>query len=778
MFAIFSFFAIILTFFAMAPLATQNSQSSPQGLEGLWRLDEGVGEVVKDISRNNRHGKVTRAKWIASKDGKAFALEFDGLLSFVDIPGDAFQFRDELTIMAWVNPSDLSAEGAIVSLGREHPSSGYHLIHGPNGALKFLLATERRPRVGGGAVFTISTKPILQVGKWTHLTVTYSVIRDEVVIYSDGEPVSKSKSDGKIAYYAVWGIQYPPLTIGDRSHEKRFWSFDGFIRNVRIYSRALSHEEILAIFFEEAPQIRELQFLPSRQKIAHLPCRLSLEIVDETTGKPTPAKVFITDSDGNGYYPPEAFEKGLAYGLLERRKAFYTGGNVTVPLHEGTFTVEATKGYEFLPTKAIVTLKDGEEKQLRLILRRLVDMRQLGWVSGEHHLHCTGHGVQKYDRVFADPKLCLATLSLILKAEGFHYAFMVPHGLKFGETYAEPEFLLHASGEWGSGGTGGDICLIGFKELPRRRNIFDNIAAFFMAKERGWVALHTHPDWGRIENPKDLGFARDLPIVVAYGWSPVWDLFCWTANEEKLKWWYSWLNLGFKLGITGGTDTYFNNPRNIISPGRNRTYVRTKNVSLEDIIDGYRSGHTFATSGPLIVFQVRPADAKREWQTYAQWAEVGDTVELVGKKPQNLEINLHCFSSRGLGRVEIVRNGEVVWAANCNGEVERKYAINLAVDRTCWLAARCLENWAKDPKNGFAHTSPIYIQFEDKPMVPKDEDISFFVRWLENYESVLPIVAKELGAKEDEYAELIWHIRKAREIYLSLRSKPRHWKSK
>ncbi|MCS7254612.1 MAG: CehA/McbA family metallohydrolase [Armatimonadota bacterium] len=737
------------------------------GLEGFWRLDDGVGEVASDASGNGRHGKIVRAEWVRSDNADAFALKFDGLFSFVDIAGEPFQFREEVTIAAWINPSDLSSEGAIVSLGREHPSSGYHLIHS-GGALNFLVATEKRARVGSGALFRLSTKPVLQLGKWVHVAATYSANRDEAIIYVDGEPAAKSKADGKIAYYAVWGIQYPPITIGDRSHQKPFWSFDGLIRNVRIYSRALSYEEISAIYSDEAQKIEPLMFVQSIRKLSNLTCKLLLEVVDGTTGKATPAKVFITDSEGNGYYPPEAYENGVVYGLLERRKAFYTDGIVTVPLPEGTFTIEVTKGYEFMPKRAKLTVKNGEFRAVRIKLSRIADMTKFFWFSGEHHMHCVGHGVQKYDRIFGDPKKCLTTLKLILKAEGLHFAFMVPHGLKFGETYVEHDFLLHASDECGSGGTGGDICLIGAKIRPKIGNIFENISAFATAHENGWVALHTHPDWGRIDNPKDLGFARDLPIVVAYGLAPVWDLFCWAPSEEKLQWWYRWLNLGFKLGITGSTDTYFNNPRNIISPGRNRTYVHAKSLDLDAIVDAYKNGRTFATTGPLLIFQARLAG-----QT--EWAEVGNVIKLPGLKPQRLEIRLRCFSAKGLGRMELVCNGNVAWVADGNGEIEQEHTINLAVDSTCWLAARCYDIGAKDVRGGFAHTSPIYVQVGDEPMEPKDEDIAFFIRWLKDYERVLPIIAKDIGVSEDKYHGLIEHIRKAKEIYLSLKAKPRRW---
>lgn len=58
----------------------------PGSIVGVWLLDEGRGDVVKDLSENKNDGKIVGAKWVDGKFGTA--LEFDGA-SHVEIPASA-----------------------------------------------------------------------------------------------------------------------------------------------------------------------------------------------------------------------------------------------------------------------------------------------------------------------------------------------------------------------------------------------------------------------------------------------------------------------------------------------------------------------------------------------------------------------------------------------------------------------------------------------------------------------------------------------------------------
>jgi len=752
----------VLRFMGLILITAGAAMAGEDGLVGFWRLDDGKGDVVRDSSGNDRAGKAQHCAWDKTNGGGA-ALEFLGYQSFVDVPWHKdFYPEEELTLAVWVHLTDLTGEGALVSMGREHPSSGYHLIY-DNGALLFMLATERRPRVGGRALHRIrSAKPLLEEGRWAHVAATYSVSANKAVLYFNGASAAEAPADGKIVYYPVWGMKEMPLTFGDRSHQKYFWSLDGFLRNVRLYGRALKPDEIKRIYESEREEILALRPTPSRKRPAReLPVSLHVDIADAESGERLPAKVLVTARDGRSFWP----EGGLAYGFMEKQQAFFTDGKFSVRVPAGEIEVHVQHGFEYLPAKRAVSVGEGEQRQLRIELKPLVKMKALGWYGGEHHLHPWGHGKQKYDRFFRDPKRSVQLAALIFKAEGLDYAFMaqLEPALKYGQTYGEPGFFLHASGEDFTGGTGGDMCFINTKTRPRRKNIFDNISGFDHARKEGGVALHTHPYWGEVGNPKDLGFARDLPVAVALEKESVWDLFCWGGTiERKVADWYRFLNLGFRLGVTGSTDTYLNNPRRIIAPGCSRTYVRASEFSIDAITDGYRYGRTFATKGPLVVMQVNGKD-------------IGDVIKLNGPAPVEVEIHIRAWHLNGLERVEVIRNGTVVKSFPGQGRKAMEERFRVPVAATSWLVAHCAGK-SGGGVGGIAYTSPIYLQFGSDPIEPKEDDIAYFLQWLDDYERVLPAVAMELGGvTQKDYAPLLDLIEKARRVFRSLPEKPKTW---
>lgn len=725
---------------------------------GFWRLDEGRGDLVRDTSGHGHDGKAEHCVWQETPP----ALGFDGYQSFVDVPWhEDFYPKEELTLAAWVWPADLAGEGALISMGREHPSSGYHLIH-DNGAPRFMLATERRPRVGGNALHRVgSAKPLLRGGVWTHVAATYSVSGNRACLYCDGALVADAPADGKIVYYPVWGMTKMPLSFGDRSHQKGFWSLDGFLRNVRVYNRCLGPEEIKRIFDAERGEVVALTPTPPGKRPAQgLPSSLDVEIVDADSGEPLPAKVFLTAADGRCFWPDQA----LVYGFTQKRQAFFTGGRFSAPVPAGGIEIRALHGFEYSPVSEKIVIGAGEKKQIRVEMRRLARLREMGWYCGEHHLHPWGHGRQKYDRFFCDPQRAVPTAVLIFKAEGLDYAFMsqLDLSLAYGRRHEEERFLLHASGEDFTGGTGGDMCFIGTKTHPRRKNIFDHIAGFDHAEREGAAALHTHPYAGHVDNPKDLLFARDLPIAVALGKASVWDMFCGGPTERMVADWHRFLNMGFRLGVTGSTDTYLNNPRYVIAPGASRTYVRAQEFSIDAITDAYRKARTFATNGPLLLLE-------------ANGKSIGDVLELKGDAPVSVQVSLHAWDVNGLVRVEVIRNGDVVKSFPGEDRNEMQEQFEVAVDDTCWLVARCTGKTGEGI-GGTAYTSPIYLQFGARPIRPRQEDIAYFVQWLDDYERVLPAIAQEIGGVgSEDYAPLVALIRQTRDALQSLPEKPRTW---
>src|SRR5262249_50785740 len=84
----------------------------------LYHFDEGAGDVLKDSSGNNHHGKIIGATWekadgaIAAPTQRSIALSFNGKDASVDVPSLRFDGSHPITFEAWVQPERLPPQGS------------------------------------------------------------------------------------------------------------------------------------------------------------------------------------------------------------------------------------------------------------------------------------------------------------------------------------------------------------------------------------------------------------------------------------------------------------------------------------------------------------------------------------------------------------------------------------------------------------------------------------------------------------------------------------------
>lgn len=77
-----------------------------------------------------------------------------------------------------------------------------------------------------------------------------------------------------------------------------------------------------------------------------------------------------------------------------------------------------------------------------------------------------------------------------------------------------------------------------------------------------------------------------------------------THNETSMDLWYKFLNCGFRLGISAGTDAFINHSFALL-PGGQRVYVHTApDFDYSKWIEGLARGRAFATAGPLLFFEI------------------------------------------------------------------------------------------------------------------------------------------------------------------------------
>ena len=137
-------------------------------------------------------------------------------------------------------------------------------------------------------------------------------------------------------------------------------------------------------------------------------------------------------------------------------------------------------------------------------------------------------------------------------------------------------------------------------------------------------------------------------------------------------------------------------------------------------------------------------------------------MQLAGQDVRKLKIHAEAVSPRGIDRLEIVSNGQVVKAISHHpGKMIADFEYEPR--ESGWIAARCFER--PDNTIRFAHTSPVYLEVAGKSgIVPGDA--GYFVRLMDR---AIDFYRKEPGFKsEADRTAMIGFFEQARTVYAKL----------
>lgn len=119
-----------------------------------------------------------------------------------------------------------------------------------------------------------------------------------------------------------------------------------------------------------------------------IPVQLSIRDHD---GRPTTARLLIRDREGR-VYPPQA--KRLAPDFFFQPHIYRADGDVVL-LPPGEFTVQSSRGPEYLVRELTGRISRKGKSVLSVRLERWIDPMQFGYFVGDHHIH--GAGCSHYD---------------------------------------------------------------------------------------------------------------------------------------------------------------------------------------------------------------------------------------------------------------------------------------------------------------------------------------------------------------------------------------------
>lgn len=129
------------------------------------------------------------------------------------------------------------------------------------------------------------------------------------------------------------------------------------------------------------------------------------------------------------------------------------------------------------------------------------------------------------------------------------------------------------------------------------------------------------PDW-------KYGFDVVPDTIEVWNISPLWQPPAPSAssNDDAVLWWQEWLDRGYKVGATGGSDNHWVATTPIQGAGQPTTWVYAADDSEQAILEGLRAGRTFISHqppnhvGPQLFIE---ADANRDGSYESM---IGDTV--------------------------------------------------------------------------------------------------------------------------------------------------------
>ena len=443
---------------------------------------------------------------------------------------------------------------------------------------------------------------------------------------------------------------------------------------------------------------------------------LSVRILDAATGKPTPVRLRLQDSVGNRPrargavalsetaipIPRQALavmwgqqDRAMGYAL-QPDGSFYADGAFDVRLPPGAYTLDISKGFEFLQRTETIELKPGASARREYRLKRWADMPARGWYSSDDHIH-----LRRSPRDDAAILRWIAAEDIhvghILEMGDFWATFFSQYAFGDRGRYQEGDRILSAGQEEPRTPEIGHTISLGASELvrfPRDYYSFDRV--FDRVHELGGVTGFAH------QGMSFHGY-RGMVLNTLRGKTDFLELaqFCVAGGPLLLDHYYQFLDLGYKLTALAGSDfpwcgrgPDFGFPERQgaqIGNARFYAYAGTP-FTYQRWFAALKAGHTFVTTGPLLFLSVNGRIP-------------GDSLDVApGTK---LHITAEAFGDAGqvpLRSLELVGHSKTLARSTGANAARLTVALDVPAERGMWIAAKCQAGTGQ-----VAHTTPVYV---------------------------------------------------------------------
>jgi hypothetical protein len=515
-------------------------------------------------------------------------------------------------------------------------------------------------------------------------------------------------------------------------------------------------------------------FAPSALTAEPARVKLTATVLDADTGKAIPARMYVRDAAGTWLEKRihSLDPKGSAVHYVRSRKPNAFEIHTAVSAHpfavelapgKYTFVIERGKEYHTLAREVEVA---ADSKPVEFRLHRWIDMPARGWYSGDTHVHrpleelptpimaedlnvtfpMTYWVTEAYASPAKDsrvkekepgrlieldkthviyPRNTEYEIFTVKKANHMLGAFFVLNHQSILEAGVPPVKPIAAQGH-----KEGGLIELDKHNWPWTMIIIPVMSAdlYELTNNHVWRTEFAITDWAE----------KDAPYMKVERNERGWTEWGWV--DFGLQNYYALLNCGFRLRPTGGTAAGVHP----VPVGFGRVYVHLpEGFSYAGWLKGLNEGRSFVTTGPMLFTQVKS-------ESEASTQHVTGTA----------------ISSQPLGRIEVLVNGAIVKTITpenrkgAKDEFESKIDTTVKISGTSWVAVRCFED-RPDKRIRFAHSAPVWIDVEGKPLRPRKEEVDWLIKrcadQIERSKDVLPKEAL------DEYREALEAYRKKAE---------------
>ena len=488
--------------------------------------------------------------------------------------------------------------------------------------------------------------------------------------------------------------------------------------------------------------------------------RVTGQMLDAASGKPVASRLYIQSSGGEWFFAESIGGSAVRYAKTNWVNPRATEVHTTLSAHPfrvelppGRYTFTAERGKEYHPfTQEVVVA--AEPLTVKLKLHRWVNMAARGWFSGDGHVH----------RPLADlPTLVLAEDLNVALPQSYwaiqdntrptrsNKFFGAKDSNTPGDPSGEPEIppsLIKADAThviWPLN-TEYEIYRVGGKE--------HNLGAVFILNHRKPFTLGAPPLRPVAEEAHRQGALLDMDKC-NWSWSamlpPVMDIDLYELANNHLwraeyaftnfnvpapafmnlpdagrsggerDWinytfntYYALLDCGFRMRPTAGTASGVHP----VPLGFGRVYVHCpRGFSYDDWINGLGQGHSFVTTGPMLLAEIN--------------GEVpGGKFQLTPGRSRRVKVSGTVLSEEPVQSVEVLVNGKVQRIIplkpkrNHDGAYEARFKVTEAISGTSWVALRCWEERAGG-RVYFAHTAPSWFDDPTAPLRPQREEVAW-----------------------------------------------------